>query len=66
MPGVAEMLEVLNVEAMFPDGAKMITVHQPIRPGTQAIDAAAPAPARSSPPTARSNSMPAAAASRCG
>jgi urease subunit gamma/beta len=39
MPGVAEMLEVLNVEAMFPDGAKMITVHQPIRPGTQALDA---------------------------
>jgi urease subunit gamma/beta len=27
---------VLNIEAMFPDGAKMITVHQPIRPGTQA------------------------------
>ncbi len=39
MPGVAEMLEVLNVEAMFPDGAKMITLHQPIRPGTKAIDA---------------------------
>lgn len=37
MPGVAEMLEVLNVEAMFPDGAKMITVHQPIRPGTPAV-----------------------------
>jgi len=36
IPGVAEMLPVLNVEAMFPDGAKMITVHQPIRPGTQA------------------------------
>jgi urease subunit gamma/beta len=41
MPGVAEMLEVLNVEAMFPDGAKMITVHQPIRPGTATIDAEA-------------------------
>jgi len=39
MPGVAEMLQVLNVEAMFPDGAKMITVHQPIRPGTQGGDA---------------------------
>jgi len=36
MPGVAEMLPVLNIEAMFPDGAKMITVHQPIRPGTEA------------------------------
>lgn len=39
MPGVAEMLEVVAIEAMFPDGAKMITVHQPIRPGTQAIEA---------------------------
>jgi urease subunit gamma/beta len=44
MPGVAEMLSVLNVEAMFPDGAKMITVHQPIRPGTQAVDAGAGLP----------------------
>jgi urease subunit gamma/beta len=42
MAGVAEMLEVLNVEAMFPDGAKMITVHQPIRPGTQAVAAGEP------------------------
>ena len=42
MPGVAEMLEVLNVEAMFPDGAKMITVHQPIRPGTKVVDAGEP------------------------
>src|SRR6185503_7656858 len=36
LPGVADMLLVLNIEAMFPDGAKMITVHQPIRTGTQA------------------------------
>src|SRR5262245_46700235 len=42
LPGVAEMLEVLNVEAMFPDGAKMITVHQPIRAGTAPVDASAP------------------------
>jgi len=39
LPGVAEMLEVLNVEAMFPDGTKMITVHQPIRPGKERVDA---------------------------
>jgi urease subunit gamma/beta len=44
LPGVAEMLEVLNVEAMFPDGAKMITVHQPIRPGQAPVDSAAPRP----------------------
>jgi urease subunit gamma/beta len=39
MPGVAAMLGVLNVEAMFSDGPKMITVHEPIRPGrTKVID----------------------------
>jgi urease subunit gamma/beta len=42
LPGVAELLEVLSVEAMFPDGTKMITVHQPIRPGKATLDAAAP------------------------
>lgn len=30
MPGVAEMLPVLQVEATFPDGTKLVTVHQPI------------------------------------
>src|SRR5215470_8992009 len=44
LAGVADMLPVLNIEAMFPDGAKMITVHQPIRPGTQAVDAGAGQP----------------------
>ena len=33
MPGVPELVPVIHVEAMFPDGAKLITVHQPIRPG---------------------------------
>jgi urease subunit gamma/beta len=42
MPGVADMLPVLNIEGMFPDGAKMITVHQPIRPGTQAASGPVP------------------------
>jgi urease subunit gamma/beta len=42
MPGVAELLSVLNIEGMFPDGAKMITVHQPIRPATSAGDAHQP------------------------
>ena len=36
MAGVAELIPVIHVEAMFPDGAKLITVHQPIRPGTAA------------------------------
>ena len=34
MPGVMELIPVIHVEAVFPDGAKLITVHQPIRPGT--------------------------------
>ena len=33
LPGVPELIPVVHVEAMFPDGTKLITVHQPIRPG---------------------------------
>lgn len=33
LPGVAELLPVLQVEGTFPDGTKLVTVHQPIRPG---------------------------------
>jgi urease subunit gamma/beta len=33
LPGVAELVGVLQVEAMFPDGQKLVTVHQPIAPG---------------------------------
>jgi len=32
MPGVPAMLPVLQVEATFPDGTKLVTVHEPIRP----------------------------------
>ena len=31
MPGVAEMIDEVSVEATFPDGTKLITVHSPIR-----------------------------------
>jgi urease subunit gamma len=31
MPGVADMLDEVQVEATFPDGTKLVTVHQPIR-----------------------------------
>jgi urease subunit gamma len=31
MPGVPEMLESVQVEATFPDGTKLVTVHGPIR-----------------------------------
>jgi urease subunit gamma/beta len=33
LPGVASLISVLQVEAMFPDGQKLVTVHDPIRPG---------------------------------
>jgi len=33
MPGVPELLPMLQVEATFPDGTKLVTVHEPIRPG---------------------------------
>ena len=31
MPGIAEMLHEIQVEATFPDGTKLVTVHEPIR-----------------------------------
>ncbi|WP_249691906.1 urease subunit gamma [Stappia sp. WLB 29] len=31
MPGIAEMIHDVQVEATFPDGTKLVTVHQPIR-----------------------------------
>ena len=32
MAGVPEMIHEVQVEATFPDGTKLVTVHQPIRP----------------------------------
>jgi urease subunit gamma len=31
MPGIADMIHDVQVEATFPDGTKLVTVHQPIR-----------------------------------
>ena len=31
MEGVAEMIHSVQVEATFPDGTKLVTVHEPIR-----------------------------------
>jgi urease subunit gamma/beta len=36
MPGVAAMLTILQVEGVFPDGTKLVTVHEPIRAGAGA------------------------------
>ena len=31
MDGIAEMIHEVQVEATFPDGTKLVTVHHPIR-----------------------------------
>ena len=31
MPGIPEMIHDIQVEASFPDGTKLVTVHEPIR-----------------------------------
>jgi urease subunit gamma/beta len=35
LPGIADMLPMLQVEGSFPDGTKLITVHDPLRPGIE-------------------------------
>lgn len=35
LPGIAEMLPVLQVECSFPDGTKLVTVHEPLRSGKE-------------------------------
>ncbi|MEM9252554.1 MAG: urease subunit beta [Planctomycetota bacterium] len=37
MPGIAELMPVIQVEATFPDGTKLVTVHDPIRPGSEPL-----------------------------
>lgn len=37
MPGVADMMHMIQVEGTFPDGTKLVTVHEPIRPGKGAV-----------------------------
>jgi urease subunit gamma/beta len=37
MPGVAEMIHDVQVEATFPDGTKLVTVHAPIRGSGEAF-----------------------------
>jgi urease subunit gamma len=31
MDGIAEMIDEIQVEGTFPDGTKLVTIHQPIR-----------------------------------
>jgi len=38
MPGIAEMIHDVQVEATFPDGTKLVTVHEPIRSASRALE----------------------------
>ena len=44
MSGVAELIEIIQVEGTFPDGTKLVTVHNPIRPGKKKKKAGAHSP----------------------
>lgn len=37
LPGVAELMPQIQVEPVFPDGTKLVTVHDPIRPGKKKV-----------------------------
>jgi urease subunit gamma/beta len=38
--GIAEMVDEVQIEATFPDGTKLVTLHQPIRSGASSTGAA--------------------------
>ena len=42
LPGVATLVGTLQVEAMFPDGQKLVTIHDPIRPGHEPVEGVEP------------------------
>jgi urease subunit gamma/beta len=42
MPGVAHLMPMIQVEGTFPDGTKLVTVHDPIRPGRRKEEGVVP------------------------
>ena len=42
LPGVGKLIGTLQVEAMFPDGQKLVTIHEPIAPGAEPIQGVEP------------------------
>jgi urease gamma subunit len=42
MDGVSHLIEELQVEATFPDGTKLVTLHDPIQPGAETTDGVVP------------------------
>ena len=49
MDGIAEMIHEIQVEATFPDGTKLVTVHEPIRDAVVAPKPARKAAAKAAP-----------------
>ena len=42
MPGVVELIPMIQVEGTFPDGTKLVTIHDPIRSGKEVYDGVKP------------------------
>jgi urease subunit gamma/beta len=42
LPGVAKLVGTLQVEGFFPDGQKLVTIHDPIAPGREALEGVEP------------------------
>jgi urease subunit gamma len=59
MEGIAEMILEIQVEATFPDGTKLVTVHEPIRAAPARAKAA-----RRTTPAAKARARPARAAAK--
>jgi urease subunit gamma/beta len=41
-PGVAKLVGTLQVEGVFPDGQKLVTIHDPIQPGREPVEGPEP------------------------
>jgi len=37
LPGIAAMMNIVQIECVFPDGTKLVTIHEPIRPASGAL-----------------------------
>jgi urease subunit gamma/beta len=42
MPGVAELMPFVQVEPVLKSGTKLVTIHDPIRPGTKKVEGVVP------------------------
>lgn len=42
LPGVATLMGTLQVEGFFPDGQKLVTIHDPIHPGEESVEGPEP------------------------